>query len=427
MQYSSGAALARLTVFAYDANGVREQTGTEMWFPLRCAGGVFTLTLDAMASAELLGRCAASDALQRTSLYSVTRLPGLETLQDIFVRLTARPAQQAAACYTASRPVLTGRANTLLAEDTEIRGGVLHGRIASFRHLYNLRWLTERYTQADLLLTAAELDWTGGAALVYQTPQAGETRPWADSPAPAHAVAFPTVPELPRGWSLNGGGHVLSGLQLRGASVFASGGQAECIGLFGRNAGAIQKLTLHRADVQVNWRQGAASLALPGLRAVGALCGENTGRVRNAAGSVQVRAALALPQRAGADTPAAGIGGLVGVSLAGQDAGAVCAGMRRRSHRPAAWGPRPRLRAGRQTRQSAAGRRKQVWQPAGVGGVAGFVRLPGGAQAVGLRLSNAAAVYGNACAGRRGRQPGRRRRGAGRGAQQRPGAGARGL
>ena len=58
VQYSSGAALARLTVFAYDANGVREQTGTEMWFPLRCAGGVFTLTLDAMASAELLGRCA---------------------------------------------------------------------------------------------------------------------------------------------------------------------------------------------------------------------------------------------------------------------------------------------------------------------------------------------------------------------------------
>ena len=145
---------------------------------LRCAGGVFTLTLDAMASAELLGRCAASDALQRTSLYSVTRLPGLETPQDIFVRLTARPAQQAAACYTASRPVLTGRANTLLAEDTEIRGGVLHGRIASFRHLYNLRWLTERYTQADLLLTAAELDWTGGAAHVYQAPAGGRNPPW---------------------------------------------------------------------------------------------------------------------------------------------------------------------------------------------------------------------------------------------------------
>ena len=398
VQYSSGAALARLTVFAYDANGVREQTGTEMWFPLRCAGGVFTLTLDAMASAELLGRCAASDALQRTSLYSVTRLPGLETPQDIFVRLTARPAQQAAACYTASRPVLTGRANTLLAEDTEIRGGVLYGRIASFRHLYNLRWLTGRYAQADLLLTAAELDWTGGAALVYQAPQAGETRPWADSPAPAHAVAFPTVPELPRGWSLNGGGHVLSGLQLRGASVFASGGQAECIGLFGRNAGAIQNLTLRRADVQVNWRQGAASLALPGLRAVGALCGENTGRVRNAAGSVQVRAALALPQRAGADTPAAGIGGLVGVSLAGQDAGLYAlecegevTGLLLGASAVSSGGqadPAARCRAA-----------QQVWQPAGVGGVAGFVRLPGGAQAVGLRLSNAAAVYGNACAG----------------------------
>ena len=183
MQYSSGAALARLTVFAYDANGVREQTGTEMWFPLRCAGGVFTLTLDAMASAELLGRCAASDALQRTSLYSVTRLPGVGNAAG-YLCAPDRPPRAAgpAACYTVSRPVLTGRANTLLAEDTEIRGGVLHGRIASFRHLYNLRWLTGRYAQADLLLTAAELDWTGGAALVYQAPQGGRNPPLGRQP-----------------------------------------------------------------------------------------------------------------------------------------------------------------------------------------------------------------------------------------------------
>ena len=311
-----------------------------------------------------------SDALQRTSLYSVTRLPGLETPQDIFVRLTARPAQQAAACYTASRPVLTGRANTLLAEDTEIRGGVLHGRIASFRHLYNLRWLTGRYAQADLLLTAAELDWTGGAALVYQTPQAGETRPWADSPAPAHAVGVPhgagTAPRLVA--------------QRRGpcAVRFAA---ARRFGLcFGAAGGMYRAVRPQRGrhpepDAAPCRRAGklAAGRGLAGaarLRAVGALCGENTGRVRNAAGSVLVRAALALPQRAGADTPAAGIGGLVGVSLAGQDAGLYAlecegevTGLLLGASAASSGGqadPAARCRAA-----------QQVWQPAGVGGVPG--------------------------------------------------------
>ena len=142
-------------------------------------------------------------------------------------------------------------------------------------------------------------------------------------------------------------------------------------------------------------------------------------------------------QRTGAGRPGAAAAGRGGHTRGGdrrfgrrQPGGAgrraVCAGMRRRSHRPAAGGfgcvfrraggPGGPLPGGAAGLAACRGRRRgRVRPPAGrrAGGRAPVVQC-------GRRL------WQRLC-GRRGRQPGRRRRGAGRGAQQRPGAGARGL
>ena len=371
-----------VVIYQYDDEG--QQTGTEekkLYFPLSYNKGSFVLTLDAMADAALLRACENDADVAATSLYSITRL--LNDPKDIYIAMRAEPRENYSDTYTASKEETTNEENTLLA-----KGGTADkADLKYFRHLYNLRWsagwdITNKgtYTLTPQAGNSTGLNWTGGGVTVYCA--AGEKYPAAKVPSLNDPVAWPTIPEL-------GGKIVLTSkttglannkttrvpilnLQLSSKSVAKIGRAKQdeladhYVGLIGENKGDISYITLRDPDIQVNVKtETVAADALPNenqlkltatkfvtaleeddenwcdVRAVGALCGVNTGTLENCAltrgtnssASALVAAALAFNNTTTAmqrkaqtldagsksytyytDEPR-GIGGLVGVAI----------------------------------------------------------------------------------------------------------------
>lgn len=369
-----------VVIYQYDAAG--QQTGTEqkeLYFPLSYNKGSFVLTLDAMADAALLRACE-NDEVAATSLYSITRL--LNDPKDIYIAMRAEPRENYSDTYTASKEETTNEENTLLA-----KGGTADkAELKYFRHLYNLRWSADwkiagegTYTLTPQASNSTGLNWTGGGVTVYCA--SGERYPAAKVPSLNDPVAWPTIPELGEKIELTSKTAGVTtqttrvpilNLQLSSKSV-AKTGRAEqtkladhYVGLIGENKGKISYITLRDPDIQVNVKtETVAADALPkadqlkltatkfvtalakddenwrDVRAVGALCGVNTGTLENCAltrgtnssTSALVAAALAFDntttatqrkaqtQNAGGksytyytDEPR-GIGGLVGVAI----------------------------------------------------------------------------------------------------------------
>lgn len=369
-----------VVIYQYDAAG--QQTGTEekkLYFPLSYNKGSFVLTLDAMADAALLRACE-NDEVAATSLYSITRL--LNDPKDIYIAMRAEPRENYSDTYTASKEETTNEENTLLA-----KGGTADkAELKYFRHLYNLRWSADwkiagegTYTLTPQASNSTGLNWTGGGVTVYCA--SGERYPAAKVPSLNDPVAWPTIPELGEKIELTSKTTVLAtkttrvpilNLQLSSKSVAKTGkaGKDELadhyVGLIGENRGKISYITLRDPDIQVNVKtETVAADTLPkadqlkltatkfvtaledtdenwrDVRAVGALCGVNTGTLENCAltrgtntsTSALVAAALAFDnkttatqrieqtQNAGSksytyytDEPR-GIGGLVGVAI----------------------------------------------------------------------------------------------------------------
>lgn len=369
-----------VVIYQYDAAG--QQTGTEekkLYFPLSYNKGSFVLTLDAMADAALLRACE-NDEVAATSLYSITRL--LNDPKDIYIAMRAEPRENYSDTYTASKEETTNEENTLLAKG----GKTDKAELKYFRHLYNLRWSADwkiagegTYTLTPQASNSTGLNWTGGGVTVYCA--SGEQYPAAKVPSLNDPVAWPTIPELGEKIELTSKTTVLAtkttrvpilNLQLSSKSVAKTGraGKDELadhyVGLIGENKGKISYITLRDPDIQVNVKtETVAAGALPkadqlkltetkfvtaladtdenwrDVRAVGALCGVNTGTLENCAltrgtnssTSALVAAALAFDntttatqrieqtQNAGSksytyytDEPR-GIGGLVGVAI----------------------------------------------------------------------------------------------------------------
>ena len=369
-----------VVIYQYDAAG--QQTGTKekkLYFPLSYNKGSFVLTLDAMADAALLRACE-NDEVAATSLYSITRL--LNDPKDIYIAMRAEPRENYSDTYTASKEETTNEENTLLA-----KGGTADkAELKYFRHLYNLRWSADWkiaskgiYTLTPQASNSTGLNWTGGGVTVYCA--SGERYPAAKVPSLNDPVAWPTIPELGEKIELTSKTAGVTtqttrvpilNLQLSSKSV-AKTGRAEqtkladhYVGLIGENNGKISYITLRDPDIQVNIKtETVAAGALPNenqlkltatkfvtaledtdenwrdVRAVGALCGVNTGTLENCAltrgtntsTSALVAAALAFDnkttatqrieqtQNAGSksytyytDEPR-GIGGLVGVAI----------------------------------------------------------------------------------------------------------------
>lgn len=369
-----------VTIYTYNDAGQQTETKKELYFPLSYNKGSFVLTLDAMADAALLRACENSAEVAATSLYSITRL--LNDPKDIYIAMRAEPRENYSDTYTASKEETTNEENTLLAKG----GKADKADLKYFRHLYNLRWsadwdITNKgiYTLTPQASNSTGLNWTGGGVTVYCA--AGAWPPVAKVPSLNDPVAWPTIPELGEKIELTSKTTGLAtkttrvpilNLQLSSKSVAKTGraGKDELadhyVGLIGENKGKISYITLRDPDIQVNVKtETVAAGALPNedqlkltatkfvtalakedenwrdVRAVGALCGVNTGTLENCAltrgtnssTSALVAAALAFDNKTTAtqrieqtlyadgnsytyytDEPR-GIGGLVGVAI----------------------------------------------------------------------------------------------------------------
>lgn len=368
-----------VTIYTYDNTGNQTETKKELYFPLSYNKGSFVLTLDAMADAALLRACENSAEVAATSLYSITRL--LNDPKDIYIAMRAEPRENYSDTYTASKEETTNEENTLLAKG----GTAVTADLKYFRHLYNLRWSADwkiadegTYTLTPQASNSTGLNWTGGGVTVYC---AAGAWPAAKVPSLNDPVAWPTIPELGEKIELTSKKAGVTtqttrvpilNLQLSSKSVAKIGkaGQTELadhyVGLIGENKGKISYITLRDPDIQVNVKtETVAAGALPNenqlkltatkfvtalakddenwrdVRAVGALCGVNTGTLENCAltrgtnssTSALVAAALAfgdsttatqrIEQTQNADSKSytyyadepRGIGGLVGVAI----------------------------------------------------------------------------------------------------------------
>ncbi|MFR2227871.1 MAG: prepilin-type N-terminal cleavage/methylation domain-containing protein [Gemmiger formicilis] len=370
-----------VTIYHYSNTGEKTSETKELYFPLSYNKGSFVLTLDAMADAALLRACENSADVAATSLYSITRL--LNDPQDIYIAMRAEPRENYSDTYTASSEVWTPTdENTLLAKGST----AVTADLKYFRHLYNLRWSADwknagegTYMLTPQASNSTGLNWTGGGVTVYCA--SGGQYPAAKVPSLNDPVAWPTIPELGEKIELTS---ITTGLttqttrvpilnlQLSSKSV-AKTGKAEkdvladhYVGLIGENKGKISYITLRDPDIQVNVKtETVAAGALPNenqlkltatkfvtaleeddenwrdVRAVGALCGVNTGTLENCAltrgtnssTSALVAAALAFGDSTTATERTAayktvnnksytyytdeprGIGGLVGVAI----------------------------------------------------------------------------------------------------------------
>ena len=371
-----------VTIYHYSNTGEKTSETKELYFPLSYNKGSFVLTLDAMADAALLRASENSADVAATSLYSITRL--LNDPQDIYIAMRAEPRESYKDIYTASSEVWTPTdENTLLAKG----GTAVTADLKYFRHLYNLRWsadwdITDKgtYMLTPQASNSTGLNWTGGGVTVYCA--SGDQYPAAKVPSLNDPVAWPTIPELGEkivltskttGLANNKTTRVpILNLQLSSKSV-AKTGRAEkdeladhYVGLIGENKGKISYITLRDPDIQVNVKTETLDAGtLPNekqlkltatkfvtalakddenwrdVRAVGALCGVNTGTLENCAltrgtnssTSALVAAALAFGDSTTATERTAedktvnnknytyytdeprGIGGLVGVAI----------------------------------------------------------------------------------------------------------------
>lgn len=451
----------KTTIYSYNAAGNETPVEKTLYYPLSYNKGNFVLTLDAMASADLLRSCendsgetANSISVTDSSLYSITRLLSGGP-QDFYITLQAKARDGYSGSYTPSTPADTNVENSLFAKEAT----ATEGKLTYFRHLYNLRWAdnwasgqTAAYTLAAQSLGATGLNWTGGSVTVYCPAQGKDFPPEAKVPSAEEAVAWPTILTLPKNVTLDGKNITIMNLQLRGSSVSQTGRQGKkelrdrYIGLVGENNGTIKNMTLRDADVQVNVEivtRAKGTLPLTGttalqplettdsayrdIRAVGALCGVNTGTLENCtlthgknnAVSAQVLAMLPFDDTATAtarttvngaayyENEPRGIGGLVGVAIPknGQtqtisaltvDANVTVAGLLQDNS--------PKAADNTLTEQAryaaAASGENSVWRSIGVGGVVGTM------DAANLTLdpnkeimTNKAAVTGSAFTG----------------------------
>ena len=456
----------KTTIYSYNAAGNETPVEKTLYYPLSYNKGNFVLTLDAMASADLLRSCendsgvkANSISVADSSLYSITRLLSGGP-QDFYVTLQAKARDDYSGNYTPSTPADTNVENSLFAKEAT----ATEGNLTYFRHLYNLRWAdswvsgqTAAYTLAAQSLGATGLNWTGGSVTVYCPAQGKNFPPEAKVPSAEEAVAWPTILTLPKNVTLDGKNITIMNLQLRGSSVSQTGRQGKTalldryIGLVGENNGTIQNMTLRDADVQVNVEivtRAEGTLPLTGttalkpldtkdsayrdIRAVGALCGVNTGTLekctlthgKNNAVSAQVLAMLPFDDTATEtarttktnengtayyENEPRGIGGLVGVAIPknGQtqtisaltvDANVTVAGLLQDNDLKTV----DENLTEQERDAAAASGVNSIWRSIGVGGVVGTMdaaNLKLAADANGKTITNKAAVIGSAFTG----------------------------
>lgn len=289
--------------------------------------GKFSLTLDAMMSAELMeslkaGAGTGTDdlALLREYSTSMTRYAGLsrsgnempelaqllkpqDICAEIEVKPTYRNMDQDAREYQTSSPVTSNVENTMFADVTKKDGGVIEAKIIRFRHLSNIRYCSN---EAVFWLDNRNMDWTAAGTGVFglEGTEEGEKSDargvqrvrWYPVKSQDHAPAldFPSVGLLSKGQTLAGRkeGTLVSNIKLGMSSapgdgvigkMYKDGGQkpyTEYLGIFCEVEGTVKNLTLNDPTLTLN-DTGEKGGNFQHLSGVGILCGRSEGKLNH--------------------------------------------------------------------------------------------------------------------------------------------------
>ncbi len=329
--------------------------GKAYTFPLRYEDGRFTLTLDAMMTANLMDSLARAPETAAASSTSITRFGGaLASPLDIYATVQALPTYENTGTdtseYTASTVTKSNTANTMFADGTS----GTDCRITLFRHLSNIRFID---TDAAFTVTSRSMDYLSDSVVLYDTDAAGQLI--ARTPQEA---AFPVIPQIAAGQTLRGDDASNSIANVRLASDSLPQG-ARYLGLVAQNHGTIASLRLTSPTVEYTG----------GLYAAAALCGLSDGALENVSVDGAASVAVTLTDNAKAE----GIGGVVGALDLKDGTTAASLSM-----------------AGSVTGSLPLGGAVT----SGIGGVAGCVYSDGSAAAL-SGAHNAASVTGNVCVG----------------------------
>ncbi len=341
------------------------------------SGGRFSLVLDGMMTAELMGSIKAKEnespeagaGIARQYSTGITRLGGeiaaLKEPVDIYAQIEVEPTYAITGGefieYTPGGAVKSNVENTLYGKSEE-KGGSFSAEISRFRHLSNIRYY-DADKKAEFTLSARNLDWTAAGVGVYGLSAAapgeggGEslrTLVFTGSRNGDEVLDFPSVELLSENHTLSGRGSstVISNLSLGEASMpgddqmkalypaETESHRTNYLGLFCETEGTIKGITLSNPILTLGeitaGMEGApevkAAENFASLYGVGILSGRNQGTLED----ISVKTAqkdspvltVCLKNReekkedAPDDKPAA-IGGLVGVLAGKKDDGTL--------------------------------------------------------------------------------------------------------
>ena len=325
-------------------NAANEVNG-EWNFPLTYKDGTFTLVLDAMMSAEMIGAVNAhGSALQKTSDFSITRLasvaPALAETQDIYATITAsstyKNMDDDTREYRTSSEAKSNTENTLFASGTQKNNDNLTAYITQFRHLSNIRYIKEEQA-AEFVLNTKRMNWTAedkGYYVYESTARRGINYPeWKSTSngAQGKELDFPTIENLPIKHTLKGNGNqtLIMNLKIGEQSALTdeqvdalySGvtsenrPYSEFLGLFGSVEGTIDNVMFNEPKLTLTDESGNGNnTSYTHLKGAGLLCGISSGKLSKiTVDSVKKETVKVLLGDRTANTETVAIGGIVGI------------------------------------------------------------------------------------------------------------------
>lgn len=289
--------MASFTLLDKDGN----EKGT--WdFPVSQSPNGYSLVLDAMMSAEMLGTLDAKSGsgIEETESTSILRLANVASElgqnQNIYATVKATayagsdPRVKLTQEYRDSEVVASNTAQTLYGDET--KGTSVE--ICTWRHLSNIRYRNQN-GQVTYTLTAKNMDWAAvGTGLYSLQPEGVDSilKPcWSDNGS--EVADFPAIPQLSKDAVLKGEGDktLLSNLQLGVSSILDNktadtiygtghdtGHDTSYLGLFAENNGKISDVTLADPRLKLTSNQEHPFTKLKG---VGILAGRSEGTLQN--------------------------------------------------------------------------------------------------------------------------------------------------
>lgn len=269
-------------------------------FPVSQSPNGYSLVLDAMMSAEMLGTLDAKSGIEKTESTSILRLAEVASElgqnQNIYATVKATayagsdPRVKLTQEYRDSEVVASNTAQTLYGDET--KGTSVE--ICTWRHLSNIRYRNQS-GQVTYTLTAKNMDWAAvGTGLYSLQPEGGASilKPcWSDNGS--EVTDFPAIPQLSEDAVLKGEGDktLLSNLQLGASSILdnktadtiygtadGKGHYTSYLGLFAENNGTISDVTLAAPTLKLTSDQEHPFTKLKG---VGILAGRSQGNLQN--------------------------------------------------------------------------------------------------------------------------------------------------